>query len=154
MSKVQTRRSVSVRGVTYRRLREHCTAAGLSISYFIEDLVARYFNEHAPPVEPPEPPATAAAPTVEPALAPRPAPSRTSTATAPAPDRWAGARQVAHVHRLADRELSRQERRDNEERQRAGRPLVPEGSDGARSTRAPQPARIAPRAIPDPWSLR
>ena len=37
MSKVQTRRSVSVRGVTYRRLREHCTQIAHGRQAVVED---------------------------------------------------------------------------------------------------------------------
>lgn len=43
MSKKQTRRSISVRGVTYDRLREHCAGASLSMSDFVEQRIAEFF---------------------------------------------------------------------------------------------------------------
>jgi len=55
MAKKQTRRSISVRGVTYGQLREHCAGVGLSMSDFIEQRIADYFAEHgigAPAIAP------------------------------------------------------------------------------------------------------
>ena len=41
--KKQTRRSVSIRGTTYDRLRDHCAKTGLSMSDFVEQLLAEFF---------------------------------------------------------------------------------------------------------------
>ena len=43
MAKKQTRRSISVRGVTYNQLRDHCAGASISMSDFIEQRIADYF---------------------------------------------------------------------------------------------------------------
>ena len=39
MAKRQTRRSVSMKGLTYQRVRKYCDAHGVSISKFVEDLI-------------------------------------------------------------------------------------------------------------------
>lgn len=40
MSKRQTRRSISVAGVTYRRVKLHCDTTSVSVSGFVEQLIA------------------------------------------------------------------------------------------------------------------
>jgi hypothetical protein len=44
MAKKQTRRSVSIRGTTYERIRAHCEQRGLSMSEFVEELIAQHFD--------------------------------------------------------------------------------------------------------------
>ncbi len=44
MAKKQTRRTVSLRGSTYRQVREHCSKMSLSMSNFIEARIAEYFR--------------------------------------------------------------------------------------------------------------
>ena len=44
MAKKQTRRSISVRGSTYYRLREYCDGAGASMSDFIEQRIAEHLQ--------------------------------------------------------------------------------------------------------------
>lgn len=46
MAKHQTRRSISVRGATYDRLRDYCAATGLSLSDFVEQRIAEFFAAH------------------------------------------------------------------------------------------------------------
>jgi len=50
MSKVQTRRCFSVRDVTYERLRVHCEEQGITVSAFVEDLVAEKLDAAGVPV--------------------------------------------------------------------------------------------------------
>jgi hypothetical protein len=45
MAKRQTRRSISIRGTTYRRLREHCATTEISMSDFLEQRIAEFFGE-------------------------------------------------------------------------------------------------------------
>jgi len=40
-TKVQTRRSISVKGTTYRRLKEHCDAQGRAVSNWLEEAIAQ-----------------------------------------------------------------------------------------------------------------
>ena len=40
MAKRQTRRSVSVKGLTYQRLKNYCGAQEISVSSFIEGIIA------------------------------------------------------------------------------------------------------------------
>lgn len=58
MAKRQTRRSISVKGVTYQRLKHYCDAHRTSVSGFLEELIAQRLNMvGAPmPVPPPPPP--------------------------------------------------------------------------------------------------
>src|SRR5579883_1371768 len=71
MAKKQSRRSISVRGVTYQKLREHCAGAQISMSDFIEQRIADYFGEEAEPARPAPRPAA------------RPAPAKAPVAKAP-----------------------------------------------------------------------
>lgn len=44
MAKKQTRRSVSIRGTTYDKVRSYCERHGLSMSEFVEDLIGQFFD--------------------------------------------------------------------------------------------------------------
>jgi len=50
MAKKQTRRSVSIRGTTYDRIRQHCERNGVSMSEFVEEQVATFFGDGLPAV--------------------------------------------------------------------------------------------------------
>jgi len=39
MAKTGTRRSISIKGITYQRLKDYCEALGISVSGYVEDLV-------------------------------------------------------------------------------------------------------------------
>src|SRR2546430_14489038 len=73
MAKKQSRRSISVRGVTYNQLREHCCKQNISMSDFLEQRVADYFTEHKVKFEMPGTTMTKPPPAKKPA--PRPLPS-------------------------------------------------------------------------------
>ena len=51
MARKQTRRSISVKGLTYQRLKNHCDANGTAISAFVEELVMDRLDELGVPVE-------------------------------------------------------------------------------------------------------
>ncbi|MSP59353.1 MAG: hypothetical protein EXR72_03250 [Myxococcales bacterium] len=55
MSKKQTRRSISVRGTTYVRLKSYCEAASLSMSDFVEQRIAKYLEGQPGAVAPARP---------------------------------------------------------------------------------------------------
>ena len=40
MAKKQTRRSISLKGLTYKKLKEHCDAQGQSVSGYLEEIIA------------------------------------------------------------------------------------------------------------------
>ena len=65
MAKKQTRRSVSIRGATYEKVRTYCEKHSLSMSEFVEDLIGQFFSGNG---------ATLSAPAA--AVAPAPAPKR------------------------------------------------------------------------------
>jgi hypothetical protein len=44
MAKKQTRRSVSIRGATYEKIRAYCEKHSLSMSEFVEDLIGQFFS--------------------------------------------------------------------------------------------------------------
>ncbi len=46
MAKKQTRRSVSIRGATYEKVRAYCERHDLSMSEFVEDLIGQFFSGH------------------------------------------------------------------------------------------------------------
>lgn len=50
MAKRQTRRSISVKGVTYQRLKDFCAPNGQPISELIEKLVKDHLDAHGVPV--------------------------------------------------------------------------------------------------------
>jgi len=54
MAKKQTRRSVSIRGATYDRIRQYCERSGTSMSEFVEGRIADFFiSGGSAPVERP-----------------------------------------------------------------------------------------------------
>ncbi|MEE9382413.1 MAG: hypothetical protein V3V08_03250 [Nannocystaceae bacterium] len=50
MAKRQTRRSISVRGVTYQRLKNFCDAEGLSVSGYLEEIIAERLDAAGVPI--------------------------------------------------------------------------------------------------------
>jgi len=63
MAKKQTRRSISVKGITYKRLKAYCDAHKKSVSGYLEEIIADKLDAVGPPVPappvpppPPEPP--------------------------------------------------------------------------------------------------
>ncbi|MBW2732252.1 MAG: hypothetical protein JRH20_07640 [Deltaproteobacteria bacterium] len=55
MAKKQTRRSVSIRGITYDKVRTYCERHDLSMSEFVEDLISQFFDNSGKIVKKPEP---------------------------------------------------------------------------------------------------
>ena len=49
MGQKQTRRSISVRGTTYDRLRDHCQKNNLAMSDFVEQRLAEFFAAKGEP---------------------------------------------------------------------------------------------------------
>jgi hypothetical protein len=45
MAKKQTRRSVSIRGTTYDRVRDFCERSNISMSEFVEERIASFFGD-------------------------------------------------------------------------------------------------------------
>jgi hypothetical protein len=50
MAKRQTRRSISVKGITYQRLKDYCDTNELSVSGWLEDLIAERLDAAGVPV--------------------------------------------------------------------------------------------------------
>lgn len=50
MAKRQTRRSISVKGITYQRLKDYCESSGLSVSGYLEDIIAEKLDAAGVPV--------------------------------------------------------------------------------------------------------
>ena len=50
MAKRQTRRSISVKGITYQRLKNYCEAHDLSISGYLEQIIAEKLDAAGVPV--------------------------------------------------------------------------------------------------------
>ena len=50
MAKRQTRRSISVKGITYQRLKDYCDTHDLSVSGYLEDLIAEKLDAAGVPV--------------------------------------------------------------------------------------------------------
>lgn len=50
MAKRQTRRSISVKGLTYQRLKNFCRDQGLSVSGYLEGIIAARLDEQQVPV--------------------------------------------------------------------------------------------------------
>lgn len=50
MAKRQTRRSISVKGITYQRLKDYCEAYGLSVSGYLEEIIAEKLDAAGVPV--------------------------------------------------------------------------------------------------------
>lgn len=76
MAKKQTRRSVSIRGTTYDKVREFCERKNVSMSEFVEERIADFFGEAT--IEKPAPATTRRLP-----KAPRPVPQATAAKPTP-----------------------------------------------------------------------
>jgi len=50
MAKRQTRRSISVKGITYQRLKDYCDNQQLSVSGFLEDVIAQKLDAAGVPI--------------------------------------------------------------------------------------------------------
>lgn len=50
MAKRQTRRSISVKGITYQRLKDYCRAEGRSVSGYLEEIIAEKLDAAGVPV--------------------------------------------------------------------------------------------------------
>jgi hypothetical protein len=50
MAKRQSRRSISVKGITYQRLKNFCESTGLSVSGYLEDIIAAKLDAANVPV--------------------------------------------------------------------------------------------------------
>jgi hypothetical protein len=50
MAKRQTRRSISVKGLTYQRLKNFCETKGLSVSGYLEDIISQRLDAANVPV--------------------------------------------------------------------------------------------------------
>ena len=50
MAKRQTRRSISVKGITYQRLKDFCDATGKSVSGYLEDIIAEKLDAAGAPI--------------------------------------------------------------------------------------------------------
>ena len=46
----QTRKSISLKGTTYDQLKAFCERADISMSGFLEDRIAQFFNDELPKV--------------------------------------------------------------------------------------------------------
>ena len=50
MAKQQTRRSISVKGITYQRLKDYCDGQRQSVSGFLEEIIAQKLDAAGVPV--------------------------------------------------------------------------------------------------------
>lgn len=50
MAKKQTRKSISVKGITYQRVKDYCDKEGRSVSGFLEDIIAAKLDALGVPV--------------------------------------------------------------------------------------------------------
>jgi hypothetical protein len=50
MAKRQTRRSISVKGITYQRLKDFCDTNALSVSGYLEEIIAERLDAAGVPV--------------------------------------------------------------------------------------------------------
>jgi hypothetical protein len=50
MAKRQTRRSISVKGLTYQRLKNFCETQNLSVSGYLEDIIAQRLDAANVPI--------------------------------------------------------------------------------------------------------
>ncbi len=50
MAKRQTRRSISVKGITYQRLTDYCEVRGVSVSGYLEEIIAEKLDAAGVPV--------------------------------------------------------------------------------------------------------
>lgn len=63
MAKKQTRRSVSIKGATYEKIRTYCEKHGLSMSEFVEDLITQFFSGNGAVLSAPAAVSTSTTPT-------------------------------------------------------------------------------------------
>lgn len=70
MAKRQTRRSISVKGITYQRLKNFCEDQNLSVSGYLEDIIASRLDEANVPVPEKVDPRPAAVPAGAPSASP------------------------------------------------------------------------------------
>ena len=49
MAKRQTRRSISVKGITYQRLKDFCDGSGRSVSGYLEEIIAERLDAAGAP---------------------------------------------------------------------------------------------------------
>ena len=75
MAKRQTRRSISVKGITYQRLKNFCEDQNLSVSGYLEDIIASRLDEANVPVPEKVDPRPVVAPVTQ-VAAPNGAPKR------------------------------------------------------------------------------
>ena len=52
MGKKQTRRSISLKGPFYQRVKDHCEAEGRSVSGYLEEIIAEKLEAEEPSPEP------------------------------------------------------------------------------------------------------
>ena len=50
MAKRQTRRSISVKGITYQRLKDYCETEDVSVSGFLERIIAEQLDAVGAPI--------------------------------------------------------------------------------------------------------
>lgn len=50
MAKQQTRRSISVKGITYQRLKDYCDGQRQSVSGFLEEIIAQKLDAAGVPI--------------------------------------------------------------------------------------------------------
>ena len=50
MAKQQTRRSISVKGITYQRLKDYCDGQRTSVSGFLEEIIAQQLDAAGVPI--------------------------------------------------------------------------------------------------------
>ena len=50
MAKRQTRRSISVKGITYQRLKDFCDTNSLSVSGYLEEIIAERLDAAGVPI--------------------------------------------------------------------------------------------------------
>ena len=50
MGKKQTRRAISVKGLTYQRLKDYCDGTGQSVSGYLEEIIAEKLDAAGAPV--------------------------------------------------------------------------------------------------------
>jgi hypothetical protein len=111
MAKKQTRRSVSIRGTTYDRIRSYCELEGISMSEFVEQRIAAFFDGSeraaAPAKAAPKPAKPTAPVEAEPPARAEPQraePSRPAEPARPAPRREAAPqREPRRSQRIAPR---------------------------------------------------
>lgn len=137
----QTRRSISVRGITYDTLRQHCDDVNRSMSDVIEELLASLFTKAGLAVEAAKPQKTK---TKGGKVAPLVAAEKTRKLSAPSSRRNAIANRVARMPHVSPEEAEAIRRKysiptGNEKTTQMGRPAPTPVSSYVKAER-PQPA--------------